>query len=170
MRPHSRLARETPFDRGLDAFLLTILIALSCLPFFNLLSIPWPSFESTSTLLKILKDLGLGLLFLLLTSLVYGWLYSQYLSWNRGPNLQWVDIVDQYASNHWVLVHFTDEVKILGWIDRWGKGKDDHVVLFLNDAKEYNKEGMERTIPSPGVLITLDERVSRVEFDAGTTE
>ncbi len=160
----TRLSRPTPFDRGLDAFLLNLAIAIGCLPFFDLFDITWPSLKNSNDLIEVLTKLGLGLVLLLVSSGVWGWLYSRYLNWDKGKQLTWHEVINELAPNHWILIHLPDKTQIIGWLAKWGMGKEGQLVVLVKDATEYGPNGQTRTIPDPGVLLTLDESTCRIEF------
>jgi len=171
--------KQTELDKVVEALLLSFLLYLATLPFFGY-SLPLSWSETATNVFQIvlhwkqLAVLGtssiiLGVLYA--ANINHDWLLSIFrwlhVTERTARSTIWNDVFQQIGG--WVQVGLAGDVIVSGWLGYYSDEAEDS-SLFIEQAAWIDKDGTERAIDGPGILITKEVGIEYVVFLRSRTE
>ena len=79
-----------------------------------------------------------------------------------GQNLVWAEVLTK-APQGYAVVACKDGSRFLGWVDTFSEEAGNYEI-FLSRASQVQEDGSLLAIPGPGVLLTRENPIVRVEL------
>ena len=166
---------QTEVDKVVESLILSFLLYMVTLPFFHYrLPIAWHAVTPGSNSFEVTVSWGqlavLGILSLLLgtvyaANINHDWLQSLLrrlkVTERTARSSIWNDVFQQIGG--WVQVGLAGDVIVSGWLAYYSDEAEDS-SLFLEQAAWIDKDGQERSIDGPGILITKEVGIEYVVF------
>jgi hypothetical protein len=173
--------KQTELDKVVEALLLSFLLYLPTLPFFGYsLPVSWHEVGTNSNIFQITLHWK-QLVTLAIASVVLGTGYAANINhdWflsifrllhvteRTARSTIWNDVFQEVGG--WVQVGLAGDVVVSGWLGYYSDEAEDS-SLFIEQAAWIDKEGKERLIDGPGILITKEVGIEYVVFLKSETD
>jgi hypothetical protein len=172
---------QTELDKVVEALLLSFLLYLATLPSFGYsLPLSWTETGTNTHIFQVVLHWK-QLLVLGISSIVLGVLYAANINHDWLLSLfRWLHVTERTARSTiwndvfqqiggWVQVGLSGDVIVSGWLGYYSDEAADS-SLFIEQAAWIDKDGTERAIDGPGILITKEVGIEYVVFLRSRTE